>query len=131
MIDRLKKHHIGIIITENKSKKLEKRFKKKFKLDRIQGTRVMFVYDDDLKIFREYIIKEGRVKNLPLGLAHICYSVKNKKQLQEIEEFISNKKLGFPVTQLEKSGSKECGFVKFFYMKNFNLIELNIESIND
>ena len=126
MLNNLKIHHFGIIIDQKKIKEYEFLYKKKFLNDTIQKTRVMFVYDNDLKLFREFIVKEGRVNNLKLGFAHTCYLINNKKQLLDIENYISEKKLGYQVTNLEKSVTNECGFVKFFYLKKFGLIELNL-----
>ena len=131
MFDKLKKHHFGIIISKKGCASLEKKHNKKFILDEIQGTRVMFIYDEELALYREYIVKEGRAKNTPFGFAHICYSLENKKQFDELESYISEKKLGYPVTQLEKSGSKECGWVRFYFIKNHGLIELNLVKQND
>ena len=126
MFNTLKKHHIGIIISENTCSDLERKYSNSFHQDETQGTRVMFIFDEELGLFREYIVKEGRAKNTPLGFAHICYSLENMKQFDEIESYISEKKLGYPVTQLEKSGSDECGWVKFYFIKNHGLIELNL-----
>ena len=126
MLSQLSKHHIGIIIDPKEVPSLEKKYSKKFQLDKTQGTRVLFVADAELGIYKEFIIQEGRAKNIPIGFYHICYSVESKNELDKFELFIKEKKLGYPVTQLEKSGSKECGWVKFFFIKNFGLIEINL-----
>ena len=126
MLNQLSKHHIGIIIDPKEIPSLEKKYSKKFHIDKIQGTRVMFVKDTELGIYKEFIIQEGRAKNIPTGFYHICYSVDNENELDTLELFIKEKKLGYPVTQLEKSGSKECGWVKFFFIKNFGFIEINL-----
>ena len=86
----------------------------------------MFVADAELGIYKELIVQEGRAKNIPTGFYHVCYSVDNKNELNTLELFIKDKKLGYPVTQLEKSGSKECGWVKFFFIKIFGFIEINL-----
>ena len=126
MLNNLEKHHIGIIIDPTEIPSLEKKYLKKFNLDKIQGTRVMFVKDSELGIYKELIAQEGRAKNIPTGFYHICYSVHNRNELARLESFIKENKLGYPVTQLEKSGSKECGWVKFFFIKNFGFIEINL-----
>jgi len=126
MLNQLKKHHIGIIIDPNEVPSLEKKYCKKFHVDKLQDTRVMFVEDAELKIYKEFIVREGRARNIPTGFYHVCYSVNNKKELDTLELFIKEKKLGYPVTQLEKSGSKECGWIKFFLIKNFGFIEINL-----
>lgn len=79
-----------------------------------------------MRIYIEYIIQEGRVANHKPGFAHICYNVSSPEHLKEVEEFIIHHKMGYPLTVLEKSGSKECGFIKFYYIKNHGVIELNI-----
>ena len=126
MIGQLKKHHIGIIIEKEKINFYEKKYSKKFHIDKQQGTRVLFVPDQELGFYKEYIVKEGRAKNLPTGFYHICYTVNNKNELAELETYIRTNKLGYPITKLEKSGSKECGWVKFFLLKNLGFIEINL-----
>ena len=126
MIDELKKHHIGIIVSDEQRKKIEKRLKRKFNMDKTQGTRVLFEKDPYLGFYKEYIVKEGRVKYIPLGFAHICYDVKNQSELNKIENFIDQNELGLQITKLEKSGAEECGWVKFYFIKNHGVIELNL-----
>ena len=126
MLSQLSKHHIGIIIDSVEIPSLEKKYSQKFHVDKIQDTRVMFVEDKELGIYKEFIAQEGRAKNIPTGFYHVCYSVDNKNELDTLELFIKEKKLGYSVTQLEKSGSKECGWVKFFFIKNFGFIEINL-----
>ena len=126
MFDELKKHHIGIIVSDEQRKKIEKRLKRKFNMDKTQGTRVLFEKDPYLGFYKEYIVKEGRVKYIPLGFAHICYDVKNQSELNKIENFIDQNELGLQITKLEKSGAEECGWVKFYFIKNHGIIELNL-----
>ena len=126
MFDELKKHHIGIIVSDEQRKKIEKRLKRKFNMDKTQGTRVLFEKDPYLGFYKEYIVKEGRVKYIPLGFAHICYDVKNQSELNKIENFIDQNELGLQITKLEKSGAEECGWVKFYFIKNHGVIELNL-----
>ena len=131
MFDKLKKHHIGIIVSDEQREKIEECLKRKFNMDKIQGTRVLFENDPYLGFYKEYIVQEGRVKDSPLGLAHICYSVKNQSELNEIENFIEQNELGLQITRLEKSGSEECGWVKFYFIKNHGVIELNLLKKDD
>ena len=126
MLSQLSKHHIGIIVSPSDILSIEQEYGKKFHIDKIQGSRVMFVKDAELGIYKELIVQEGRAKNIPIGFYHVCYSVESKNELDKFELFIKEKKLGYPVTQLEKSGSKECGWVKFFFIKNFGFIEINL-----
>ena len=126
MFDELKKHHIGIIVSDEQRKKIEKCLKRKFNMDKTQGTKVLFEKDPYLGFYKEYIEKEGRVKYIPLGFAHICYDVKNQSELNKIENFIDQNELGLQITKLEKSGAEECGWVKFYFIKNHGVIELNL-----
>ena len=126
MFDKLKKHHIGVIVDNDTIPIIEKKYKKKFHLDKIQGTRVMFVQDEELGIYKEFIGKEGRAKNISVGFYHFCYSLNNAQDLKEFENFIEQNRLGHSITKLEKSGSKECGWIKFFYIKNHGFIEINL-----
>ena len=126
MISQLSKHHIGIIVSPSDILSIEQEYGKKFHIDKIQGSRVMFVKDAELGIYKELIVQEGRAKNIPIGFYHVCYSVENKNELDTLELFIKEKKLGYPITQLEKSGSKECGWIKFFFIKNLGFIEINL-----
>ena len=118
MFDSLKKHHIGIIITENQMDQIKSIHNKEFITDKIQGTRVLFLKEPSKRLLLEYLVQEGRAKNLPLGFGHICYSVKNKKHLLEVENYIKLNKLGYPVTKLDKSGSKECNWIKLKILNN-------------
>ena len=126
MLSQLSKHHIGIIVSLKDIPSIEQKYGKKFHIDKIQGSRVMFVKDSELGIYKELIVQEGRAKNIPTGFYHVCYSVDNKNELDTLELFIKEKKLGYPITQLEKSGSKECGWIKFFFIKNLGFIEINL-----
>lgn len=125
MFDKLEKHHVGIIITNDQRVILEKQgvF---FHEDVTQGTHVSFEMDNELGMFREYIVQEGRVANIKPGFYHFCYNIPDLTMMQKIESFIKDKKLGFPVTKLEKSGSSECGWVKFYFLKNHGVVELNL-----
>ena len=126
MFDKLQKHHIGIIVSDEQRRKIEEGLKRKFNMDKTQGTRVLFENDPDLGFYKEYIVKEGRVKDSPLGFAHICYNVKNQSELNRIENFIEQNQLGLQISKLEKSGSEECGWIKFYFIKNHGIIELNL-----
>lgn len=126
MFDRLRKHHLGFIVPIEEKKEIENRVEKKFVYDPIQGTHVLFVYDKFLRIYIEYICQEGRVAKQKLGFAHICYNLKNADELACLEEFIKENKMGYPLTDLEKSGSQECGRIKFYFIKNQGIVEFNL-----
>ena len=126
MLDKFKKHHLGFIIGEEDIIFLEKTYKKKFIYDPIQKTRILFINYEIMNILIEFIVKEGRVKNSPKGYAHTCYSV-TKMDYNNFEINIKKNNLGFPITDLEKSITKECNFVKFYYYRGLGIIELNVE----
>ena len=131
MLLKLKKHHIGIIVDKEQILELEKKYSKKFNMDETQGTRVLFIWDEELDMYREYIVREGRVKNSKTGFAHFCYSIENIALFNQLENYIKDNALGYPVTKLEKSESEECGWVRFYFIKNQGLIELNLlENLN-
>ena len=130
MFDKLEKHHIGIIITNEQRVILEKRGLV-FQEDLTQGTHVSFEMDEELGMYREYIVQEGRVAKINPGFYHFCYNIPDLTALKSIENFIKDKKLGFPVTKLEKSGSDECGWVRFYFLKNHGIIELNLHEDPD
>ena len=125
MFDKLEKHHVGIIIT-NEQRIILERKSIFFHEDVTQGTHVSFVMDDELGMYREYIVQEGRVANIKPGFYHFCYNIPDITTMQKLEGFIREKRLGYPVTKLEKSGSAECGWVKFYFLKNHGVIELNL-----
>ena len=128
MLKLLSIHHLGLIISEKDVSLFEEKYSNKFHYDEIQGTRVMFNYDVELGFYKEFIVKEGRAKNQPIGFYHLCYSLEDVKQLEKLELYIKERKLGYPVTKLEKSGSSECGWVIFYFLKNFGFTEFNLLS---
>ena len=91
MLSQLSKHHIGIIVSPKDIFSIEQEYGKKFHIDKIQGSRVMFVEDAELGIYKELIVQEGRAKNIPTGFYHVCYSVDNKNELDTLELFIKEK----------------------------------------
>ena len=122
----LKLHHVGIIIEKKNIKKVESYTKKKFKLDKIQGVRVLFHRKDINHFYDEYIVKEGKSTNQKLGFNHLCFSVENRKKYLKINNFIKKNKIGYSISKLCHSGSKECNLIKFYFIKNIGLIELNV-----
>ncbi len=121
-------HHIGIAVTESECDAIEQRLKRPFKLDSNQGTRVLFEANEQLNCYLEYVVTEGRAKNIQPGYYHTCYSVK-RNDLGELASKLASNSIAVPVTKLELSGSSECGFVQFFYSSIFGLFELNIDDI--
>ena len=125
MFDKLEKHHIGIVITKDQRLNLEK-WGAIFHKDLIQGTHVSFIMDNELGIYREYIVQEGRVSNIKPCFYHFCYNIPDLDMMKRVENFIKENKLGYPVTKLEESGSLECGWVKFYFLKHHGIVELNL-----
>ena len=126
MFDKLEKHHIGFIIQNREKEEIENRIGRKFHFDRIQQTHVLFVQDDSLNLYIEYICQEGRVAKQKPGFAHICYNIKNRLELEQVERSIVENKMGYKLTDLEPSGSEECGLITFYFIKNHGVIELNL-----
>lgn len=125
MFDRLEKHHIGIIITNEKRVLLEAQGIT-FHEDTTQGTNVSFVMDNELGMYKEFIVQEGRVANVKAGFYHFCYNVPNVLKMKSVEDKIKESSLGYPLTKLEKSESEECGWVKFYFIKNHGVVEFNL-----
>jgi hypothetical protein len=125
-IFNLKLHHIGIVISKNQVKKIENINKKKFILDKKQGVRVTFIKDKIKNFYIEYIVREGKSKNQALGFNHLCFNIKNRQNLKKVEKFIMKNSLGYPISKLVKSGSKECNMIIFYFFKNLGIIEFNI-----
>ena len=125
MFDRLEKHHIGIIITNEKRVLLEAQGIL-FHEDTTQRTNVSFVMDNELGMYREYIVQEGRVANVKAGFYHFCYNIPNVLKMNSVEDKIKANNLGYSLTKLEKSESEECGWVKFYFIKNHGVVEFNL-----
>ncbi len=126
MLDTLKKHHIGVVVTPEEIPELEKKLGKKFILDATQGVQVCFTWSEDLNLFVEYITNEGRAKNYAKGFHHICYDVESMEQMKKIEAQIKSERLGFRVTFPERSACAECATVMFYKIKNVGIVEFNI-----
>ena len=126
MLDKLKKHHLGFVVAPESVPALEKKFGKSFHLDSIQGVKVVFIWNESMGLYEEYFTSEGRAKNYPLGFNHICFEIGSKEQLDQIDGWLRANKLGFRLTFLERSGSKECGMVCFYKVQNLGVVEFNI-----
>ncbi|HIJ82739.1 MAG: hypothetical protein HW380_2372 [Magnetococcales bacterium] len=126
MLDRLKKHHLGVVIEEDKIPILEKMAGRSFIFDELQGVRVLFVKDQLLGLYQEYILREGRAVKYPLGFHHVCYQVDSMEHMNQIHDFLTKKHLGFRLTFPESSGSLECGMITFYQIRNIGMVEFNI-----
>ena len=117
---------MGFIIPLSEREKIEKVFNRKFHYDAIQQTHVLFTYDENLRIYIEYICQEGRAAKQKAGFAHICYNLKDPAELEKIESLIKENQMGYRLTELEKSGSQECGMITFYFIKNQGIVEFNL-----
>ena len=52
--------------------------------------------------------------------------IKKEMTPADIETWDSLSQLGLQISKLEKSGSEECGWIKFYFIKNHGIIELNL-----
>lgn len=127
MLDRLEKHHLGVVVEPAQVPELETRWGKAFHTDATQGVRVCFRRDDEMGLMVEYFTREGRAARYPTGFHHICYTVPSLQHLEEIHAFLTEKKLGFRLTFPERSGSvEECGMVCFYQIRHVGMVEFNI-----
>lgn len=126
MLDKLKKHHLGFVVSPESVASLEKKFGKPFHVDSIQGVRVVFLWNEMMGLYEEYFTAEGRAKNYALGFNHICFEVPSREKMDEIDAYLREKKRGFRLTFLERSGSKECGLVCFYKVQDQGIVEFNI-----
>lgn len=126
MLNRLKIHHFGTIIETKNKLKVENFTKKKFQIDPIQGTKILFTKPLGCKFYIEYILKMGRVKNAKVGYHHVCYNINNLKDIKKILKNFNNV---IELTEVEKSGSKECNYIQFYYFPKIGIVEFNIKNV--
>ena len=110
-------HHIGYIVDKKEITKLEKFYNRKFIFDKYQGVRVLFIKEKVKNILTEFVVKEGKSHNQKKGFNHLCFSLKNNQHLKKIDKEIKDEKIGYALSKLVKSASKECNKVKFYYLK--------------
>ena len=126
MLDKLEKHHLGIVVSPGQIQALEDRWGVGFHWDTIQGVRVLFRWNHEMNLHEEYIGQEGRAQNYPLGFHHICYNVPDMATMNTIHQNFLNQRSGFRLTFPEKSGSSECQTVCFYKINHQGIIEFNI-----
>ena len=119
-------NHIGIIIPKNKTNFIESKTSKRFIQDNIQGVSVCFVWDETLDTYKEFITREGRAKNYPLGFNHLCFDIKNIKEMKELHKKIIKNQLGLRLTLPEPSPTKQCNIVTFYKLYGLGIFEFNI-----
>jgi hypothetical protein len=126
VLDSIKKHHLGFVVSPDAVPAVETKFGKKFHDDKVQGVRVVFLWNEAMGLYEEYLTQEGRAKNYALGFNHICYELPSQEKLEEIDACVRKNKLGFRLTFLERSGSQECGMVCFYKINELGIVEFNI-----
>ena len=99
-INELNVNHIGIVIPVDMKEKIEGISQETFIEDKIQGVSVCFVWDEDMKIYREYITQEGRAKDYSLGYNHICYDVESSEKMNQLHKHILKSKLGLSLIHI-------------------------------
>ena len=124
----LKPNHIGIIIPLEMKGLLEKESGESFIEDEIQGVSVCFIWDEYMKIYKEYITQEGRAKNYQLGYNHICFDVNSQQEMNKLHKTFLKKRIGVRLTLPEPSPTKQCNIVTFYKIVGMGIVEFNILS---
>lgn len=126
LIDDLKLNHIGIVVPISMKDQIEVESGELFLEDKIQGVSVCFVWDESLKLYKEYITKEGRAKNYSIGYNHICYDVDSLDKMNELHKNILKSRMGVRLTLPEPSPAKQCNIVTFYKLSGLGIFEFNI-----
>ena len=109
----LKPNHIGIIIPLEMKGLLEKESGESFIEDKIQGVSVCFIWDEYMKIYKEYITQEGRAKNYQLGYNHICFDVNSQQEMNKLHKTFLKKRIGVRLTLPEPSPTNSAILLLF------------------
>ena len=128
LFNDLKPNHIGIIIPLEMKGLLEKESGESFIEDKIQGVSVCFIWDEYMKIYKEYITQEGRAKNYQLGYNHICFDVNSEQEMNQLHKTFLKKRIGVRLTLPEPSPTKQCNIVTFYKIVGMGIVEFNILS---
>ena len=126
MFNDLKVNHIGIVVSRSIMHSIEKESGNLFIEDKIQGVWVCFVWDDSLKLYKEYITKEGRVKNAQVGFNHICYDIDTQDEMKKLHNILLKNRIGIRLTLPEPSPAKQCNIVSFYNIIGVGVVEFNI-----
>ncbi len=130
MIDQpftdLEPNNIGIIIPLEMKDFLEEESGESFIEDKIQGVSVCFIWDEYMKIYKEYITQEGRALNYQLGYNHICFDVNSQDQMNDLHKTFLKKRTGVRLTLPEPSPTKQCNIVSFYKIVGMGIVEFNI-----
>ena len=117
-------HHIGIAVLEPTFTKFAEN--RDFNIDEKQGVKTIFEWNNTFDCYIEYFTISGRAKNYKPGFNHICYQLESRVEFHELMDFWKNTNLGVQVTEIERSGSKECNFVVFCFLSGLGMVEFNI-----
>ena len=131
MFDDLKVNHIGIIINRDLMHSIEKETGNLFIEDEIQGVWVCFVWDEALKLYKEYITKEGRVKNSLIGFNHVCYDINSQNEMNNLHNIFLKNRIGIRLTFPEPSPTDQCNIVTFYKIIGVGIVEFNILDWHD
>jgi hypothetical protein len=126
MFNDLKVNHVGIVVNRDAMSSIEKNSGNVFIEDKIQGVWVCFVWDDSLKLYKEYITREGRVKNAKIGFNHVCYDINSQTEMDTLHNILIKNRLGIRLTLPEPSPTKQCNIVTFYKIIGLGIVEFNI-----
>ena len=126
LFEDLKLNHIGIIIPIDMKNQIEVESGEFFLEDKIQGVSVCFVWDESLKLYKEYITQEGRAKNYSIGYNHICYDINSFDEMNKLHSNILKRRMGIRLTLPEPSPTKQCNIVTFYKLFGLGVFEFNI-----
>ncbi|OSM02503.1 hypothetical protein [Magnetofaba australis] len=126
MLDKLTKHHLGVVIDPAELPQLEAQLGKAFHEDATQGCRVAFRWNAVMGLHEEYIVREGRAAKYPLGFHHICYAVRDEAEMAALEAWLKEGRRGFRLTFPEQSGSAECGVISFWMIRGVGMAEFSL-----
>lgn len=123
-LSRFPIHHIGIAVPELEFTSLT--HGKNVNDDRIQGVQTYFEFNGLFNCYIEYFTTTGRAKNYSPGFNHICYDIGNLESLLKIISTFTSNEIAIQLTKIEKSGSKECDNVVFYFLSGIGIVEFNI-----
>jgi len=126
MFSDLKVNHIGIIINRDLMHSIENESGNIFIEDKIQGVWVCFVWDESLKLYKEYITKEGRAKNSQIGFNHVCYDINSQDEMNNFHNILLTNRIGIRLTLPEPSPTDQCNIVTFYKIIGLGIVEFNI-----
>jgi hypothetical protein len=125
-LSSLSVNHIGITIPSSMRQTLQSEFNSPFIRDDTQGVWVCFVWDEMLKIFKEYITQEGRASNYAMGFHHVCYDLESREDLTILHKQLLTSRLAVRLTLPELSPAPQCNYVSFYKITGIGTVEFNV-----